>query len=62
MALVASRIPMDVAAILGVYAHGLTADILIQQYGIRGISPFMIAENIGLAWKRMEKNFVKPKW
>jgi NAD(P)H-hydrate epimerase len=62
LALVASRIPMDVAAILGVYAHGLTADILIQQYGIRGISPFMIAENIGLAWKRMEKNFVKPKW
>lgn len=62
LGLVASRVPLDVAAVLGVYAHGLTADILIAQYGTRGVSPFMIAENIGLAWKKMEKNFVKPKW
>ena len=62
LGLVASRVPLDVAAVLGVYAHGLTADILIAQYGTRGVSPFMVAENIGLAWRKMEKNFVKPKW
>ncbi|MBP3419966.1 MAG: NAD(P)H-hydrate dehydratase [Marinifilaceae bacterium] len=62
LGLISSRVPLDVAAVLGVYAHGLTADILISQYGLRGISPFMVAENLGLAWKKMEKNFVKPKW
>ncbi len=62
LALAAIRIPLDLAAVLGVYIHGLAADILAERYGMRGYTPSMVAENIGLAWRSMEKNFIKPKW
>lgn len=43
----------DIARI-GVYAHGLCGDLLVGEYGHRGISAGMLAEGMGKAWKELE--------
>lgn len=44
---------LDIARI-GVFAHGLSGDLLAENYGYRGIASGMIAENMGKAWKSLE--------
>lgn len=61
LALAANR--MDILDIvrIGVYAHGLAADLLAEEQGFRGISSGMIAEGMGLAWCRLENGFESMK-
>ncbi|MDL2252199.1 NAD(P)H-hydrate dehydratase [Odoribacter sp. OttesenSCG-928-J03] len=40
--------------LIGVYAHGLAADILAEEKGQRGISAGDVAEGMGKAWKELE--------
>lgn len=55
LALAANKLdPLEVARI-GVFAHGLAADLLVEEQGFRGISAGMIAEGMGKAWKQLEK-------
>lgn len=46
--------PLD-AAVLGVYLHGLTADIAVRQTGVQAFTASMIADYIGQAFLRIEK-------
>lgn len=46
--------PLDVLRI-GVYAHGLAGDCAVEENGQRGCSAGMIAEQMGKAWKKLEK-------
>ncbi len=48
---------LDVARI-GVFVHGLAADILVEEYGFRGITSGMLAQELGHAWKRIEKKII----
>ncbi len=45
--------PLD-AAIVGVYAHGLSGDIAMKTYGMRGVCAGVIADDIGKAWRKLE--------
>ena len=47
--------PID-AAILGVYLHGLTADIALPETGYESFIASTIIENIGKAYLEIEKN------
>ncbi len=44
---------LDVARI-GVFAHGLSGDLLVREYGYRGVTSHKIAEQMGKAWKILE--------
>lgn len=46
--------PID-AAILGVYLHGLTADIVLPEKGYQSFIAFNIILNIGKAYLSLEK-------
>ena len=48
---------LDVARI-GAFVHGLAADILVEEYGFRGITSGMLAQELGHAWKRIEKKII----
>lgn len=54
LALAANGINIPDVARIGVFAHGLSADLLAEEYGYRGISSGMIAEGMGKAWKILE--------
>lgn len=47
---------MDILDLIrvGVFAHGLSGDLLAATYGFRGISSSMLAENMGKAWRQLE--------
>lgn len=49
--------PVD-AAILGVYLHGLTADIAVKETGMQAFTASMIADYIGKAYLKIEKREV----
>lgn len=49
--------PVD-AAILGVYLHGLTADIAVKDIGMQAFTASMIADYIGKAYLKIEKREV----
>ncbi len=55
LALAANGLKMSDVARIGAFAHGLCADILVQEYGYRGITSGMLAQKMGYAWKMMEK-------
>ncbi|MCC8172961.1 MAG: NAD(P)H-hydrate dehydratase [Odoribacter sp.] len=38
----------------GVFAHGLTGDILVERTGVKGLHSQQVAEKMGKAWKRLE--------
>lgn len=54
LALAANGMDVLQVARIGVFAHGLAADLLAEEYGYRGICSGMIAEAMGKAWKRLE--------
>ncbi len=43
---------LDIARI-GVFAHGLSGDLLAEEHGYRGITAGMVARNMGKAWKKL---------
>ena len=45
--------PLD-AAVIGVYAHGLAGDLVVEEQGMRGVRAGDIADKLGLVWKKME--------
>lgn len=55
LALAANGLEMLDVARIGVFVHGLAADILVEKYGFRGITSGMLAQKMGFAWKRIEK-------
>lgn len=55
LALAANGMDVFQVARIGVFAHGLAADLLAEEYGYRGICSGMIAEGMGKAWKELEK-------
>lgn len=55
LGLAANGIPPLDAALIGVYAHGLSGDIAAKEWGMRGICSGMLAEGMGKAWKELEK-------
>ena len=54
LALAANGMDALQVARIGVFAHGLAADLLAAEYGYRGICSGMIAEAMGKAWKQLE--------
>lgn len=54
LALAANGMTMPEVARVGVFAHGLSADLLAEEYGWRGITSGLIAEGMGHAWKEIE--------
>ena len=56
LALAAKGIEMRDVARIGVFAHGLTGDLLAREYGYRGISAGQLAEQMGKAWKILESS------
>lgn len=42
-------------ALAGVYAHGLAGDIVATEWGMRGACAGIIAEEMGKAWKELER-------
>jgi NAD(P)H-hydrate repair Nnr-like enzyme with NAD(P)H-hydrate dehydratase domain len=42
------------AAVIGVYAHGLAGDLVVEEQGMRGVRAGDIADKLGLVWKKME--------
>jgi len=55
LALAANGLAMPDVARIGVFAHGLAGDRLVEEYGYRGISAGKIAEQVGKVWKAFEK-------
>jgi ADP-dependent NAD(P)H-hydrate dehydratase / NAD(P)H-hydrate epimerase len=51
--LLAQGYPADVAARLGVFLHGLSADLLLEHSGPQGITAGDIVRNLGVAWKKL---------
>lgn len=41
-------------ALAGVFAHGLSGDLVAREWGERGVCAGLIAEGMGKAWKRLE--------
>lgn len=54
LALAANRIKLPEAVLIGVYAHGLSGDLMREEKGMRGLCAGDIAEGMGKAWKRLE--------
>lgn len=54
LALVTSGIPSLHAALIGVFAHGLSGDITCAEYGMRGVCAGDVAGNMGKAWRKLE--------
>ena len=55
LALAANGMPMGDVARAGVFAHGLSGDLLAERVGQRGVTAGVLAENMGCAWKVMEE-------
>ena len=55
LALAANGLKLLDVARIGAFVHGLAADILVEEYGFRGITSGMLARELGRAWKRIEK-------
>ena len=55
LALAANGMPMGDVARAGVFAHGLSGDLLAERVGQRGVTAGGLAENMGCAWKVMEE-------
>lgn len=55
LGLVGSGIPPLEAALIGVYAHGLAADLLAAENGKRGVCAEEVAEGLGKAWHILER-------
>ncbi|MDR0983265.1 MAG: NAD(P)H-hydrate dehydratase [Culturomica sp.] len=54
LALVANGLQLSDAARVAVFAHGLAADLLVEETGERGLCAGMVAEGICKAWKILE--------
>lgn len=54
LALAANGMEVTDVVRAGVFAHGLSGDLLAEEFGFRGIASGMIAENMGKAWKQLE--------
>lgn len=54
LALLANGLPPEKAACGAVFAHGLAADLLAEEVGMRGISAGQVAEGMGRAWRKLE--------
>lgn len=55
LALLASGLDNEEAALTGVFAHGLAGDAVAAEYGMRGTCASMVAEKMGEAWKKLEQ-------
>ena len=55
LGLVSGGIPPLESALIGVYAHGMAADILASEKGKRGVCAGEVAEGMGKAWRILEK-------
>ena len=55
LALAANGMPMGDVARAGVFAHGLSGDLLAERVGQRGVTAGSLAENMGCAWKVIEE-------
>lgn len=54
LALAANGMELLDLARIGVFAHGLSGDLLVREYGYRGVTSHKIAEQMGKAWKILE--------
>lgn len=54
LALVANGIAPLKAALIGVFAHGLSGDLQAEEKGMRGICAGDLADGMGRAWKELE--------
>lgn len=54
LALAANRMKLPDLLIAGVFAHGLSGDLVAEEQGYRGVCAGRIAEGVGKAWKRLE--------
>ncbi|MDD2401077.1 MAG: NAD(P)H-hydrate dehydratase [Clostridia bacterium] len=48
------------AAVLGVYLHGLTGELVAEEKGLRGVMAGDIVEALPLSIKRLERSCIKP--
>ncbi len=55
LGLVSGGIPPLESALIGVYAHGMAADILASEKGKRGVCAGEVTEGMGKAWRILEK-------
>ena len=55
LALSAGKMELEQVARVGAFVHGLSADILLEEYGMRSITSGMVADGLGHAWKKLEK-------
>lgn len=54
LALAANRMVLPDLLIAGVFAHGLSGDLVAEEQGYRGVCAGRIADGMGKAWKRLE--------
>ena len=54
LGLAANGLPPLEVALVGVFAHGLSGDIAVKEWGMRGICAGILAEGMGKAWKKLE--------
>ncbi|MDE6452198.1 MAG: bifunctional ADP-dependent NAD(P)H-hydrate dehydratase/NAD(P)H-hydrate epimerase, partial [Odoribacter sp.] len=59
LALAANGLDMLDVARIGAFAHGLSGDLLVSEYGFRGVSASQFAEQMGKAWKVLESGEYK---
>ncbi|MEG2791076.1 MAG: NAD(P)H-hydrate dehydratase [Odoribacter sp.] len=61
LGLAANGLDMLEVAVAGVYAHGLSGDIVAEEQGCRGVTSGMIAEGMGKAWKKLERGVERKR-
>lgn len=54
LALAANGLNCQDIARIGVFAHGLSGDLLAEEHGYRGVTAGLVARNMGKAWKKLE--------